>query len=147
MDYRDLNTFGVGQRVDISGVAEMQNLKIERISDTGVSVTGGQLTPFTVISGRSPARIHEETVAVMTVDGATTHNDIVVERAARGSYTEKMKHIQIPEGSFTIKQLAELNGIPQPYAYNWVKDNCAEDGFAERAEGQRGKSAALYKKI
>lgn len=55
---RDLNTFGEGQVVDIVGCPDMQKLTIERISDGGVTVSGGKLAPSTVLSGKSPARIH-----------------------------------------------------------------------------------------
>lgn len=55
---RDLNTFGEGQVVDIVGCADMQKLTIERVSDGGVTVSGGKLSPSTVLSGKSPARIH-----------------------------------------------------------------------------------------
>ena len=140
MEYRDLNTFKEGQRVDINGIAEMQNLKIERISDCGVTVTGGTLTPFTVISGRSPARLHRE--EIVSKDANVV---VALPRVSRGTYTAKMNDIKVPGDVFTIKELAEVNGIPQPYAYNWVKEHCVEAGLAARSEGQRGKTAVLYK--
>jgi len=65
-------------------------------------------------------------------------------RAARGSLKAKMAAIQIPEGAFTVKQLADLNGVPPSYANKWVKDNCKEAGTQAKQEGKRGRVAALF---
>jgi hypothetical protein len=71
---------------------------------------------------------------------------IEVGRAKRGSFTEKMKHIVLPDGNFTINDLAKLNDIPNNYANTYAKDNLMEVGKAEKKENQKGRAATLYSK-
>ncbi len=144
LNVRDLNTYREGDRVDIYLTPTMINLIIERISDGGVTVSGGQLRPHEVISGNSPALYHvkneEEGLVVDPVESP-------VEHALKSSknFMSKTKDIKIPSDQFTVKQLAEHNNIEPIYTYSWVKDNCVECGTVERRAGQRGKVAKLFK--
>jgi len=51
---QDLNTFGVGQIVNVGDIPEYQSVQIDRISDSGVTVSGGKVREV-ILSGRSPA--------------------------------------------------------------------------------------------
>jgi hypothetical protein len=146
---KDINLFPVGTFVNVSDIDDYQNVQIKRISDSGVTIIarGHEI----VVSGRSPATLVTNdtpapTSTLENIGNRSSDNaeDSPTERVKRGTYTERMKNIKIPEGLFTIKQVAELNDIPINYALNWVKENCVEVGKAEKAEGQRGKAATLY---
>lgn len=148
-----INTFRVGDIVNIINTPEFQNITITRISDSGVTVNGSSFPNDTVISGASPAELVKRgntTYIEPTAEQIAEDANPLTEtgRVKRGTYTEKMKHIIVPEGGkpFTIKELADLNDIPVGYALNWAKENCTQSGFAAKPEGQRGKAAGLYQK-
>lgn len=152
----DINLFKIGQCVDIAGVKDMENVKINHISDSGVTIYGKNCGTI-VISGKSPAYLHIEKKKDLEIkqfmDTNTESNNAVANetetesKKIRASYKDKMKNVQLPQkGNFTIKEVAELNDIPLPYATNWVKQNCVESGKVEKKEGQRGRVASLYKK-
>lgn len=91
--------------------------------------------------------------SIMTTENKTNDpllykNEAVVEinsnRARRGSIKAKMGAIQIPDGVFTVKQLAEMNGIPSGYANKWCKENAKPAGSAAKQNGKRGRVAALF---
>lgn len=139
---RDLNTFKEGDIVDVSDIDEYQNAEITRISDSGVTIKVSGVSH--VLSGRSPATLATPKVALkVTIEQPEAQTG---ERVKRGTYTAKMNNIIVPPDAFTIKQLAELNNIPVPYAHKWVTENCQCVGVAPKPEGQRGKTAKLYKK-
>lgn len=144
----DINTFREGSIVDIVGIPTMHGILIERISESGVTISGGEIPDHTVISGRSPAVYHtaaKKELAAQIKKPTEALEPINGDKpAGRQSHAAKMSRIQVPPGKFTIKQLAELNDIPQPYAFKWAKDNCAECGFAPKPAGQRGRAAVLY---
>lgn len=144
----DLNLFRPGDVVSISDIPDYQNITIELVSDSGVTISGPHCSSHIVLSGKTPARRATVEPKVESIKPAI---QIVVptDRAARGTYTDKMNNVKMPEGSltFTIRQIAELNDIPQPYALKWVKENCVEAGVADKVEGQRGRAATLYSKI
>ncbi len=150
MKSRDINTFPVGAKVSVPNLPDYQGVTITRISDSGVTVNGPQCGRDVVISGRAPAIPFEEVASVAQVESVKPES-ISVEstpsgRAPRGTYTDKMNSIKVPDGDFTVRQLAELNEIPLNYANTWVKTNCVEVGHVERIEGQRGKAAGLFRK-
>lgn len=70
-EVRPLNTFAEGSTVSIQGLPDMQRLTIERISDGGVTVSGGKLAPHTVLSGASPALLYYERPADAKGPGLT----------------------------------------------------------------------------
>ena len=141
MKTQDLNLFRVGAHVDIENVDGMQNIRIERISESGVTISGS-VGQNVVISGKSPATLHQIDVFSQ---GGNIEAPIEEKRARRGSLIEKMSHIEVPGEVFTIKLLAEYNDVPNSYAAKWVSENCVECGKAEKEEGARGRAAALYK--
>jgi hypothetical protein len=153
---KDLNLFHEGQQVDIDGLPQMIGLKIERISDSGVTVSGSSFGAHIVLSGRSPAHIHVPTnkpiiKLVKTKSVNTEQNNMsnpdtntALSKKARKSHGDKMSSLQMPPAPFTIRQLAEANDIPLVYAHSWVKTNCIEAGLVPRKEGQRGKCSALF---
>ncbi len=155
----DINLFRIGDIVSVNGVEDFCELTIERISDSGVTVSGPKCAPHTVISGTSPAfLVNRPDKSNVKLEAKSSDKPLKAnslfpftekeekhERVERGTYTSKMNNIHIPEGkSFTVKQLAELNEIPIPYASKWVKDHCREVGHAEKEAGQRGRAAALF---
>ncbi len=164
---QDINTFPVGTYVDIPGVERMQNIKIEAINDSGVTVSGAEIGNYLVISGKSPAvrcekqervKFYKEEkqkpvednnveVIIDKVEEITDEKilDIVEKVTKKSGYNEILAKMQVPGGDFTIKQIAELNELPIPCATTWVKLNCVEAGKAEKKEGQRGKSAMTYR--
>lgn len=167
---RDINTFKEGAIVDIVGVALMQKVKIERISDSGVTISGRDIGNSMVISGRSPAVLHDENEsttkpneAILKIaneirtdcnkldekqrNEALQHGLSIINgksRAKRGAFKEALKSIKAPKDKFTIAEIAEFNSIPVPYANMWAKENCVGVGKAEKALGARGKAAILY---
>lgn len=160
-NYQDLNTFQEGQTVNISDLEDYQEVIINRISDSGVTVSGKKCGNNIILSGKSPAQLSEIQREVKIKDGegnirptyvaAKSGPEITSDtgltpsgRVHRGTHTAKMSNLAIPEGNFTIKYFAEFNKIPIPYALKWVKDNCVEAGKAEKPEGQRGRVATLY---
>ncbi len=54
---RDLQTFHVGQIVSILDIADLQDIEIERISDSGVYATNTHHRKGVMLSCRSPARL------------------------------------------------------------------------------------------
>lgn len=154
---QDINLFAIGDVVSITSAQDFQNIRIERISDSGVTISGPKCSPNTVISGKSPAYLVKrgevsfdmpEGIKPMVSESSEepSFNKDGSERAKRGAYIEKMKNLTVPEigKSFTIKQFAELNNIPIGHALAWVKQNCREVGKADKQEGQRGRAASLY---
>lgn len=159
-EFRDINLFKEGTIVDISDIADFQGVKIERVADSGVSISGNGIREC-VVSGRSPARLAEQKIKqtpiklmennTETVEAKSDTNvDVAVKAAAtlpaRGKYASILAAMKVPGGdTFTIKQLADENGLPIPYAVKWVNDNCDEAGLAEKPAGQRGRVAKLFK--
>lgn len=145
---QDLNLFREGQEVSIDGLPDMSKLKIERISDSGVTVSGGSIPAHTVLSGRSPAHLYvsnnQSSNSVNNNNMSNPDTNTAPSKKARKSHSEKMTSLQMPPAPFTIRQLSELNDIPLVYAHSWVKTNCVEAGFVPRKEGQRGKCSALF---
>jgi hypothetical protein len=140
--FYDLNNFKVGDVVDIDNIPEYQGVTIERISDGGVTISGKSVKDL-VISGKSPARY-----AIFKTKENMSDTNPVTETTTpkvRGKYTDAMNSPKLPDGEFTIKQVAELNGIPMPYATKLVGEKCVEAGVAPKAAGQRGRTAKLYK--
>lgn len=56
-DTRDLETFGVGQIVSILDIADLQDLEIQRISDSGVYAVNSHHRKGVMLSCGSPARL------------------------------------------------------------------------------------------
>lgn len=155
MNSKDINLFAEGATVTVVGVSTMQKVKIERISDCGVAVTGSDCGQHVMISGKSPAVLYvepkkddfekvaaEEKAARIREDAQEVAQESG--RAKRGSMKEKMANIVAPSGQFSVNQLADLNKIPYPYAFNWAQENCNKVGVAPRAPGQRGRDTVLY---
>ena len=152
----DLHSFPIGAVVSVVGVPDYEGITIQRISDSGVTVKGPKCGSDIVISGRTPTIIYVkqdkimENTKIESVNTEVTNKNVdssieeTSNRAARGSLKAKMAAIQIPEGAFTVKQLADLNGVPPSYANKWVKDNCKEAGTQAKQEGKRGRVAALF---
>ena len=145
---RPLFTFKVGQYVDIVNVPHYNNIRIDAITDSGVHIHSNSFG-YTVLSGNSPAILHEQTQNANEFEPnkqtEIANENMQNNRAKRGSLKEKMDNLQMPDGEFTIKQFAELNEIPTPYASKWVKNNCAEIGEAVKVDGQRGRASKIYK--
>jgi hypothetical protein len=162
--YHDINYFKEGSIVSILDNPRYQDVTINRINEGGVIVSG-RYCKEEYVSGKSPAILSskkiQETIDILpqkqdnksmsnsnpvSVSTSPVLDFVKTERVQRGTYTEKMKNLTLPKAgsSFTIKDLAELNGIPVNYAFNWVKDNCKEVGKAPKPVGQRGKSASLF---
>lgn len=157
---RPANTFPVGSLISIDGVSAMKKLRVDYVSDGCVTVYGKDSSDGTdhtfTISGSSPAVPYvaysslskEQMDGRMNRDGVSySIDEVVKERAPRGSLTEKMKNPTVPLGKFTIAEFADLNEVPYPYAMKWVKENCSPAGFKDRVEGQRGKTAELFQKL
>ena len=146
MIVQDINLFRIGERVDIENVDAMTNVVIERISESGVTISGS-IGQHIVISGKSPVSIHQEKMISISplITGEKSGMEENKTRVKRGSLIEKMAHIELPGEVFTIKLLAEYNDIPIPYAAKWVAENCIECGKAQKEEGARGRAATLYK--
>lgn len=143
MKPRDIYLFNIGDIVDIPGVENLTGIKIVNINEAGVAVSSPNIGPYYVISGKSPAIYHipkpnDEIAPIGKPESFEAKN-------IRKSVQNKIKDIKNPGEIFTIKQIAEFNNVPTLYATNWVKENCIEAGKAEKKEGQRGKTATLYK--
>ena len=133
---RDLNTFRIGQIVDVPGLDVYQGIEITRISDSGVTIDGVEGKSI-VLSGKTPAVLSSRETGI----APSVSEKILAKATAQG----KLKNIEAPAETFTIKQLAVVNGVPILYATNWIKENCEATGFAPKAEGQRGRAAQLFK--
>lgn len=155
MTPRDLNYFAEGSIVTIVGVSTMQKVKVERISDSGVTISGPDCGQNLTISGKSPAiffvespkdefaaAVAEEKVARAKEDAQEVAKEITAVK--HGTIKAKMNDVKVPDGQFSVTMLAELNGVPYPYAFLWVKDNCKEVGKAPREPGKRGRATTLY---
>ena len=146
MNPQPLFSFPVNSKVDIVGVPSMRGLTIDRINDSGIHVHNSEIG-HTVISAMSDAIYHD---AVNNKEVEYNSSDNIIEqpikkeRAKRGSLIEKMADINIPSDKFTIKELAEHNDIPYPYAMKWAEENCFISGKKEKPAGQRGRTAKYY---
>ena len=58
-EVRNINLYRVGSIVDITDVVDMQRVRIERVSDGGVTITGKNCGNSIVVSGHSPARLSD----------------------------------------------------------------------------------------
>lgn len=163
--YQDINLFREGTIVDIDTIEDFQGVKIERIADSGVSISGPSIRDC-VVSGKSPAclargkikQMDKKPILNMDTNNTNTNTENTntevapvatspVESPVRGKYKDALASMQVPaKETFTIKEVAELNKLPIPYAVKWVAEHCDEAGLAEKPEGQRGRVAKLYKK-
>lgn len=164
-EIKDLQDFSEGQTVNIDGIKDMQGVVILRIAQGGTTISS-RVSGELIISNKSPAILSEHqrgitietdphtrkrTIKISKVNIETlenseqTDNGEPRERVSRGTYSAKMDNLDFPKGAFTAQQLADLNDIPYPYAVKYCKEYLEEAGHAERKEGQRGKSAQLYK--
>lgn len=140
-EFFPIQNFRVGDKVDIAEIEDMQGVTIERISDSGVTIDSSSHR-HTVISGKSPACYARDK---KIVNEETGQNVPVKTERTRGKYNAILASIKLPDGEkFTIKEIAELNDLPIPYASKWVEENCEWVGKAEKEPGQRGKTAKLY---
>lgn len=167
MKAQDINLFGIGHTVSVPNLDDYQKIKIVRVSDSGVTVSGPKCGNNVVLSGRTPAILYVEEEQnleikqeekskesfnkpnqIMTTknteNSVAPSNEGASIRAKRGSIKTKMAAIQIPDGAFTVKQLADLNSIPASYANAWAKQNAKPAGMAAKQEGKRGRVAALF---
>jgi len=159
--YQDINLFREGAIVDIDTIEDFQGVKIERIADSGVSISGPSIRDC-VVSGKSPACLARgkikqiEKKPILNMENNTTNTTNTetvpvavspVESPVRGKYKDALASMQVPaKDTFTIKEVAELNKLPIPYAVKWVAEHCDEAGLAEKPAGQRGRVAKLFKK-
>lgn len=158
-EFRDVNLFREGMVVDVCDITDMQGVTITRIADSGVTIKGGGIRE-TVISGKSPACLARNIIKqiekkIMDTENNNTNTVNTTEAVAvateavsptRGKYKDALAALVLPNtDTFTIKQIAELNKLPIPYAVKWVNENCSEAGLAEKPAGQRGRVAKLYK--
>jgi len=169
--YQDINLFREGTIVDIDNIEDFQGVKIERIADSGVSISGPSIRDC-VVSGKSPAclargkikQMDKKPILNMENNTTNTENNTTniantetvaatpvavspVESPVRGKYKDALAAMQVPSNpTFTIKEVADLNKLPIPYAVKWVAEHCEEAGLAEKPAGQRGRVAKLYKK-
>ena len=128
--FRDLNTFGEGQTVNVSDIEEFQIVEILRISDSGVYVKGPKCPNGAMLSGRSPARLAERAD---------------IEGFKQAELEKNGSNLKWPEKPFTIREFSELNGLDLTEGSRWVKLIAVLVGKAEKIEGQRGKTPNLYK--
>ncbi len=132
---QELHYFGVNQIIDIDNIAEFINCRIDRISDSGVTIFNSHYPNGVVVSCKSPARLSDSQVIEVGKPGRK-----------RGIAAE----VTLPEGDlpFTIKQLSELNSdLAITQITTFIKENCLIAGEAGRVIGQRGKTAKTYKLI
>jgi hypothetical protein len=136
-EVQDINTFREGTVVDIPGT-NYQHVKIDRINDCGVYISGSGIASNFVISGRSPAI---ESKLVVDKEEGDSNKSITpsVLLPFNPNYIE-------PQWDFTIAQFAEENCINVAVANKYVQQHYQNIGFAKRSEGQRGKSAKLFRK-
>lgn len=156
-EFSDVNLFREGSVVDIDNISELQGVTITRIADSGVTIKNSGRE--TVISGKSPACLTRNIIKeidkkVTDMDNTNTNTENTTEAVAvateavstRGKYKDVLAALKLPNtDTFTIKQVAELNALPIPYAVKWVAENCDEAGLAQKPAGQRGRVAKLYK--
>lgn len=158
-----INTCRIGDIVDVYKVPHMRKVEVIAINDSGVSIKGPEIG-LTVISGATEISEHDYNAPIVKAEETKVEDAPIIkkrtkvasiipevtsnngQRAKRGSLTKLMENIKFPFDKFTIGELAEHNGIPVPYALKWVKDNCIECGKADKAPGQRGRAATIYKK-
>ena len=148
--------FAEGSFVSVVGVSTMQKVKIERISDSGVTVSGPECGQFLTISGKSPAvayiepvkeapKVIVEKVPAASIDEKQPHAHAPETEVPKlGSMKDKMNDPKIPDGQFSVNQVADLNGVPYPYAFKWVKEKCKAVGTVPREPGKRGRATTLY---
>lgn len=139
---RPLNTFRRNSFVDIVGIPEMRNLRVERVSDSGVYVYSNTAGLF-IISGSSPAIDSLSAPADPLLNFNSVEN-IKSRRVERQKIKLKINEIKLPSSKFTAAQLAEFNKIPYANAKKWIKENCFACGKSPKKAGKRGKAADLY---
>ena len=153
-EFSDVNLFREGAIVDIDNIPELQGVTITRIADSGVTIKNSGRE--TVISGKSPACLARNIIKekeIINMDTNTNTNTtteavaVATEAVStRGKYKDVLAALKLPNtDTFTIKQVAELNALPIPYAVKWVAEHCDEAGVAQKPAGQRGRVAKLYK--
>lgn len=133
---QELHYFGVNQIIDIDNIAEFTNCRIDRISDSGVTIFNSHYPNGVVVSCKSPARLSDSQV---------------IEAGKPGRKRGIVAEVIMPEGDlpFTIKQLAELNeGLNISQITTFIKENCEETGdYAIKAKGVKGRAAKTYRLI
>ena len=137
-----LNTFRRNSFVDIVGVPEMSNLRVDRVNDSGVYVYSN-IDGLFMLSGCSPA-VESASAPSDPLLNFNSVENIKLRRAARQKVKAKINAIKLPGNKFTVIQLAEFNEIPYANAKKWIKENCFACGKAPKEAGKRGKAADLY---
>jgi len=145
---RPLFSFRIGSYVNIVGVPQLSNIKVDYVSDSGVHVHGS--FGNTVLSGHSPAVEYKAPKVNDILPNNNSMDQSPVNKSKNLSskikMTDKLKAILLPDHiDFTIKDVAETNDIPYPYASKWVKENCVESGIKEKPAGQKGRASKLYR--
>lgn len=137
--FQELFYFAVGTRVDISYIAEMQGVEITRINESGVTIRGGGIGNYAVVSGKSPARLAQPKEAIVTLD----EEGKAIAPKVRKDRGKEFK-VTYPDKPFTILHFSTLNHISYPQSLIIIKDTCERVGYVEKIPGKRGKSAALF---
>lgn len=142
IESRPLNTFRHNSFVDVVGVPEMSNLRVERVNDSGVYVYSNTAGLF-IISGCTPA-VESASAPEDPLLNFNSVENIKYRRAERQKIKSKINDIKLPSNKFTAAQLAEFNEIPYANAKKWISENCFAFGKAPKEAGKRGKAADLY---
>ncbi len=139
--FQDVNLYRIGSVVDIDSIESLQGVTIISINDSGVAVKGSLCGSYHTISGKSPARLAEVKVIVPELNDK---GEVIPARCERKKNNVALD-IKIPEVNlFTIKQLAEFNGLTPMQLTTFIKEKCEPHGFADKMPGKRGKCARVF---